>query len=638
MLDDTPTVILTHTAPGFETRPPHNGPYEDWYLFAYGHDYDRGLEDLRALTGPSPLLPRTAFGVWFSRYWPYSAQDYQTLLGQFRSNRVPLDTLSIDTDFKRESDPAGAAIAAAAVGAPGRPYSWNGWEWDTTLFPDPKAFIDWAHGQGLSITVNIHPSISSHDPKWAATEAQTGGLATTNGECRILMADPTAQCGVFDWTNPKQISAYFQLHKEFANDGIDFFWLDWCCDPSSATAPGLTADTWINSLYAKEQHARGLRWPAFARVGASFNSSASNDGDGQNGGAGIFAEHRYTIQFTGDTCATWAMLAFEAQFSSEEGNVGLPYVSHDIGSFNGQPENGACQSAGTPLLNEHLPDDLYARWIAFGTFQPLDRMHSNHGDRLPWEYGAAANTAAASFLRLREALNPYIYTLARRAHDTGLPITGALYLQWPGQPAGYKHPSEYTFGPDMVVEPVTASGDPAPATIWVPAGRWIDYFTGKTYKGPATKTLSVPLDQMPVLVRAGTIVPTEPYAPFTTPTPQKTLILTAFPGPRGNFNLYDDQGTGFGYTGARYTWTRITHTERGHRSTLTIAPAIGHFNGALRKRSWQVRFLDVRHPHTVTVDGRALGKRRWSYDRASRTLTINTGAMSTDRSVTIVAT
>ena len=143
----------------------------------------------------------------------------------------------------------------------------------------------------------------------------------------MLIADPTAQCGVFDWTNPRQAAAYFALHKPFEHEGVDLFWLDWCCDASSAVAPGLTADTWINSLYAREQRARGSRWPAFARVGASYSAGDGFDGDTQNGGTGIFAEHRNTIQFTGDTCATWPMLGFEAQFTAEEGNVGLPYVS-----------------------------------------------------------------------------------------------------------------------------------------------------------------------------------------------------------------------------------------------------------------------------------------------------------------------
>ena len=93
VLDDSQTALLTSSSPGFAVRPPHTGPYEDWYLFAYGRDYAAALADLRALTGPAPLLPRTAFGVWFSRYYPYSESAYHTLVGQFRANRVPLDTL-----------------------------------------------------------------------------------------------------------------------------------------------------------------------------------------------------------------------------------------------------------------------------------------------------------------------------------------------------------------------------------------------------------------------------------------------------------------------------------------------------------------------------------------------------------------
>src|SRR4051794_40574517 len=157
LLNDSQTVLLTPGSPGFAVRPAHTGTYQDGYLFGYGHDYARGLADLRRLTGPAPLLPRKAFGVWFSRYYAYSADDYRTLLARFRSEHVPLDTLSVDTDWKRESDPVFAPIAStAAGGSASQPYSWNGWAWNTSQFPDPAGFLSWAHSQGLAVTLNAH--------------------------------------------------------------------------------------------------------------------------------------------------------------------------------------------------------------------------------------------------------------------------------------------------------------------------------------------------------------------------------------------------------------------------------------------------------------------------------------------------
>jgi alpha-glucosidase (family GH31 glycosyl hydrolase) len=639
VLDDTQTVLLAGSSPGFEVRAAHAGPYQDWYLFAYGHDYASGLSDLRALTGPAPLLPRSAFGVWFSRYYPYSEAEYHALDAQFLADRVPLDTVSIDTDFKRENNALGAALGSIVAGAPGLPYSWNGWEWDSALFPDPQRFIDWAHSQGISLAINIHPSIDTDDPRYAATVADFGPLAPAGGGCEIEQADPFGVCMGFNWTNPRQLAAYFALQQPFAQQGIDLFWLDWCCENPQPDIPGLTADTWINSRYAGFEQARGLRWLALARIGGGYEDDGS-DGDRTegDGGDGAFAEHRYSIQFTADTCATWSMLAFEAELSADEGNIGLPYVSDDIGSYNGVPGSLPCGDADVlgPLAqsSRHLPDDFYVRWVQFGTFQPIDRLHSNHGDRLPWEYDAAADQAATEFLQLREALNPYIYTLARRAYDTGLPITGGLYLEWPGQPGAYDHPSEYTFGPDIVVSPVTAPGNPAPATVWVPPGTWFDYFTGQRFVGPATQTLWVPFSQMPVLVKAGRIVPTQPYAPHTIPGPNPSLIVTAFPGGQGRFSLYDDQGVEFGYQHGAFTRTEIVHRQRGRVSSLTIDPARGSFPGALGRRAWTVQLIGVGLPARVTVDGR---RAPFSYAAAGRTVTVQTGPRSTRRPVTVTA-
>jgi hypothetical protein len=516
LLDDSNTVVLT--GDGFSRRRRPDG-YQDLYLFAYGRDYARALRDLRTLTGRAPLLPRKAFGVWYSKWWPYSEEDWRALVDRFRAERVPLDTISVDTDFKRVHDERGAAVAASVVGAPGRPYSWNAWDWNEELYPDPRGFFRWAHDQGLEVGLNIHPSINDRDPRFPATQEQAGGGLTVDPGCRVVQADPNGQCMVFDWTDRRQLRAYLALHEQFEQQGADFWWLDWCCDGSHAEAPGLTPDTWINKQYFDRQRARGSRWPAFQRIGGSFQL-----GFGGNGGTGAFAEHRYTLQFTGDTCATWPLLAFAAEFTAAAGSIGMPYVSHDIGTFFSESPRGICDKQLSPILapNENeLSPEMYVRWVQLGAFQPFDRLHSHHGKRLPWEYEEPARTIAADFLRLRAALVPYLYTLARDAHDTGMPMVRALYLQWPRRAAAYRHPTEYTLGRDVLVAPVTAPGD-AEVSVWFPPGTWVDWFTGKRHRGPATKRLAVPLERMPVFVRAGAVVPTQPSAPTTPATDSPT--------------------------------------------------------------------------------------------------------------------
>lgn len=622
LLNDTQTVLMAPGASTYQARPTHEGSYQDGYLFGYGHDYAQGLADLRALSGPAPLLPRKAFGVWFSRYWAYSDAELRELLTQFRAHQIPLDTLSIDTDWKRVQNAAGCVAFSTIAGARlGDPCSWNGWSWNTDIFPDPAGFLAWAHHEGLAIALNVHPSIDSNDPAFAQTQARSGGLTTDSAvpPCLLYQADPTGQCYVFDWTQPKQLDAYFALHAPMEAQGVDFWWLDWCCDGTSASAVGLTGDTWINSRYAQDNEKRGLRWPAFSRIGASFQQGDAGIG---NNGAGAFAEHRYTMHFTGDTCATWPMLAYEAQFTTSEGNIGLPYVTHDIGSFLGPPTTTGCN--GTLGRTPHLPDDFYVRWVQFGTFQPLDRLHSHHGDRLPWEYSGAAAVSASAFLRLRERLVPFLYTLSRQSYDSGLPMTRALYLQWPELDEAYNHPTEYTLGKDMLVAPVISAGNPATVTVWLPPGEWTDYFTGETFMGPQTVNLSVSYDQYPVFLRSGAILSTQPDVPTSSASPQDNLVLSVWPGSGANgaLDLYDDEGHGFGYRSGAYSFTSLRSASSAGCAQLSIGAARGQFPGALTQRSWKVQFNNVAEPEQVRIDGRIAAADLWHYDANQQLLEI----------------
>lgn len=242
---------------------------------------------------------------------------------------------------------------------------------------------------------------------------------------------------------------------------------------SSWEAPGWrrrrVAGSWINELYAKDIDAEGLRGFDLARLGSSFEDYRASPAPG------AWGEHRTTVDFTGDTEPTWDSLAFEVSMSAAEGAIGQPYVSHDIGSFKGK----------------HLPDDLYARWVQFGAFQPILRLHSDHGDRLPWEYGAG-QAPAADALRLRKALVPYTYTLARQSVATGIPMVRALYLDYPDLGAAYDPQMSYVGA--QPASPLTLkvySGATGSFTLYSDAGEGLGYRSGEYAETPISYQESI---------------------------------------------------------------------------------------------------------------------------------------------------
>ena len=173
LLDDTESAIWT--AKGWVQPRKSDGDLEDGYLFAYGHDYTGALRTLAQLTGSAPLLPRNIFGVWYSDYTPYSSTTVEkSIYPAFEQHQVPLDTLSLDTDWKAPND-------------------WNGWEWNRSLFPDPSSFLQWARSHGIDVTLNIHSSIADNDPKLPLAQRIAAPRLPPH-RCPLAPMDP-ARCG-----------------------------------------------------------------------------------------------------------------------------------------------------------------------------------------------------------------------------------------------------------------------------------------------------------------------------------------------------------------------------------------------------------------------------------------------------------
>jgi hypothetical protein len=469
LVDDSASALY-RPAQGTVTPRPAAG--QDGYVFAYGQNYRRGLRDLSTLTGPTKLLPRWAYGVWYSEYYDRTAAEFENLVSRFAAEDVPLDVLVVDTDFKA-------------------PDKWNGWSIDPTRIPDWRTFAAGLRKRGVHTGLNIHPSILGSDPAFPKAQQIAKGKLQKTG------CNGGPDCYVFDFGDPDQLAAYFWLHDQMGAKGVDFWWLDWCCDASHSTLAGVTPDAWINQQYADKT---GF---AFSRAYGSLQAG----GYGNPGPVptGPWADKRTTLHFTGDTISNWETLRFEVGYTpGESAATGLAAVSHDIGGH-----TGGLQEPGTEPGSTKLPDDLYARWVQMGTFQPIDRLHSNHSDRLPWQYGASANASAKKFLNLRKQLQSYTYAAAAEATRTGTPIVRAMYLAYPREQDAYAMAgSQYMYGSDLLVAPVSTPGETASTTVWFPPGNtWTDYFTGRTYTGGTTAAVTTTLDTMPVFVRSGAARP-----------------------------------------------------------------------------------------------------------------------------------
>ncbi len=602
LLDDTQSALWTTN--GWVEPRPANGDLEDGYLFVYGNDYASALHTLAQLTGPAPLLPRNVFGVWYSDYTPYSSNTIESsVYPEFVANGIPLNTLSLDTDWKAPND-------------------WNGWEWNRSLFPSPSSFLRWARSHGIDVTLNVHSSIDDNDPELPEAE-RIAGTALASSSCT------NGNCKVWDWSSIPQAESNFALQQSFQRQGVSFWWLDWCCDDSVVSSSGVTPDAWVGHLYAQDMVNLGERGFVLARIGGS------NADPQEVYPAGPWSDHTSAIAFTGDAWGTWNTLATEAALVPDEATIGEPYVSSDIGSYLGPP----------PTQSGADPPDLYDRWVQLGTFEPILRLHSNNENRLPWQYPQPVQGITESFLRLREALLPYSYTLAAEANQTGLPMARPLYLDNPEQPSAYQNPTEYLYGPDMLVAPITTPGNVASATVWFPPGKWVDFFTGATFTGPSTATLAVPLDRMPVFVRQGGIVPEQPSTGGTGPPHALTTLV--YPGSPGSFDLYGDAGTGLGYTTGQRTETHITTSSSapaGGPSSVhvTIDAARGGYPGEPTSVATTIEMVDVTRPDQVTLDGRNLNARsgsgpRWSYQASTSTLTVDIGSRPVKQNARVVA-
>jgi Glycosyl hydrolases family 31/Domain of unknown function (DUF5110) len=579
------------------------GDRQDWYFFGYGHDYKKALGDYVRVAGRIPLPPRFAFGAWWSRYWAYSDQEIEEIIRGFRENDTPLDVFVIDMDWHINRE---QLEAMGEKDQSGESLGWTGYTWNKLLFPDPAQFLTRLHADGLKTSLNMHPA-SGVQPWEEAYPAMA----------RAMGIDPATKKYVpFDITDKKYATNYMNLlHHPLEKQGIDFWWLDWQQEPTTKL-PGVNPTWWLNYVHFTDQQREGKRPLLFHRWGGLGN-------------------HRYQIGFSGDTVSVWDSLAFQPWFTATAANVGYAYWSHDIG--------GHMPGAVDP--------ELYTRWVQFGAFSPILRTHTTKNpdsERRIWAYPEPFSSILRSAFQMRYALQPYLYTEARRTYDTGVAFFRPLYYDWPEANEAYSSKNEYIFGDQMLVAPVVAPAEKisglALEHIWLPEGEWIEWPTGKRFAGPAKLDRNFSIEQTPVYLKAGAIVPMQPRMLYTGEKPVDPLIVNVWPlkpGTTSSYSVYEDSGVSVDYQRGVFARTPIHAKQTGDSLTVEIGPAEGSYPGMLKTRGYELRLPADWPPESVTVNGIAvhpsgpIGKGGWSFEGNTLTTIIPVPSTSVAQRVTI---
>lgn len=588
VIDDGKSMLLTNE--GWVS--PRNGNGEDLYFFGYGHNYLECLKDFYHLCGKVPMLPRFALGNWWSRYFQYTENTYMELMDRFDSECIPFTVAVIDMDWHLvDIDPKYGS-------------GWTGYTWNRELFPDPGRFLRRLKARGMKITLNVHPADGIR-----AFEEIYPDMAKELG-VDVGKEDPIN----FDIASPEFLEAYFRYaHHPNEEKGVDFWWLDWQ-QGGNTRIPGLDPLWMLNHYHFLDSKREGRRPMTFSRYAGP-------------------GSHRYPAGFSGDTITTWESLDFQPYFTANAANIGYVWWSHDIGGH----------------MKGYKDDELEARWTQFGVFSPIMRLHSSNSvfnGKEPWRFRKETGGVMKEFLRLRHRLMPYLYTMNYRTFWMDEPLVMPMYYRNPEKKEAYEVPNQYYFGTEMIVVPVTSSRirrlNVAKVTAWIPKGKYVDFFTHVVYEGGRNLNLYRPLETIPVLVKAGGIIPMmdEVLAARVTENP-KALHIRVYAGADGEFTMYEDDNDTCGYeqgicvkTFMRLNWA----VEK--KQTFTVMAAEGAVELIPETRNYLLEFTAVTEAECHIYLGDEGADResvefRKGYDKINRTMNIEVWNVPVTKTLTL---
>ncbi len=564
------------------------------YYFMGGPTPKDVLQRYTELVGRMPLPPLWSLGYQQSRWSYYPEERVRKLAQTFREKRIPADVLYLDIDYME-----GFRI----------------FTWSKKNFPDPKKMIEDLSSQGFKIAVIVDPGIKRDTAYHAYISGLRGDhfLKYPNGRVYIGKVWP-GECAFPDFSDPAVRRWWGDQFSVLIDAGVRGWWND-MNEPSIFDVPTKTIDRTVihydeglKTPHTKNHNLYGLRMTQATYEGV--RRLLPRERPFVLTRASYAGGHRYSAAWTGDNVASWEHLRMALPMCLNLSISGQPFVGTDIGGFVRSPDG-----------------ELFARWLQFAVFTPLMRAHTeiNTPDQEPWSYGPEFEAINRSTIELRYELLPYLYNAMVKAAHTGIPPLKPLMFVHPDDPSLQVNDTEFYFGNDIVAAPVLRPGETR-RRVRLPRGMWYDFWTREKIEGGTFVTVDAPLDRIPMFVRAGAIIPTQPVMQYVGERSVDPLVFTCYPGENANSEYYEDDGRSFEYEKGVYYKRAIRLGETSASLIVTFSPVEGTFRPP--DRSIEVRLIDVPNaPVSIAIDGQRLpavvssaNPSRWWYEQDSRIL------------------
>ncbi|WP_299096080.1 TIM-barrel domain-containing protein [uncultured Bacteroides sp.] len=548
------------------------------YYFMYGGNADGVIAQIRDLTGQAPMYPLWTFGFWQSRERYKSQQETMEVVDKYRELGIPLDGIIQDWQYWGPNS------------------NWNSMNFDNPEFPDPQKMIDHVKKKNAKIMISI----------WASFGPDTNpykDLEKINALFNFKTWPADGGVKAYDAYNEKARDIYWEhLNKGLFSKGIDAWWTD-STEPDHLDVQERDFDIpTAMGTYRSVVNA----FPLMSNKGVYEHQRAvTSDKRVYLLTRCAFAgQQRYAANtWSGDVMCNWETFRKQIPTGLNFSLSGIPYWNTDIGGFFNWPYHGGAENKAY--------HELYTRWFQYGTFLPMQRSHGsgvkkeiyNLGKKGDWVYDSEEK-----YINLRYALLPYLYSTGWQVTDNAGSFLRALFMDFNEDKKVHTISNQYMFGKAFLVTPVTRNmyvfsdkeqwKDPyedfsktGTQDVYLPKGtKWFDFWTGEMLNGGQMVTKEVPIDIIPLYVRAGSIVPFGPKVQYSTEKKWNNLEIRIYPGADGEFVLYEDENDNYNYEKGAYSTIKFTWDDANR--TLNIADREGTFPGMLKSRKFNIVVVD----------------------------------------------